>query len=287
MARRPATPTEPQPASLTVDQMRRGIGRIQRRIEELEAFDPLSVRDRFAPEVSTLEKSIDETLIAVFGHDTLDYERYRNARNMDQGPLNYIRKPSLAEVHEYLTNGRVRSVALLRQAIRFLGEEIAEREWSEEPQRITEEAERAFDLTKVFVVHGHDEAAREAVARFIEQIGFEAIILHERPNKGRTIITKFQEEAADVGFAVVLMTPDDIVGDRPRARQNVVFELGFFIGALGPAHVAALVKGDIERPSDFDGVVYISLDTGSWKTALGRELEAAGYTIDWNKVMRA
>lgn len=287
MARRPATPPEPQPASLTVDQMRRGIGRIQRRIEELGAFDPLSVRDRFAPEVSTLEKSIDETLIAVFGHDTLDYERYRNAKNLDQGPLNYIHKPSLAEVHEYLTNGRVRSVALLRQAIRFLEEEIAEREWSEEPQRITEEAERAFDLTKVFVVHGHDEAAREAVARFIEQIGFEAIILHERPNKGRTIITKFRDEAADVGFAVVLMTPDDIVGDRPRARQNVVFELGFFIGALGPAHVAALVKGDIERPSDFDGVVYISLDTGSWKTALGRELEAAGYTIDWNKVMRA
>lgn len=162
-----------------------------------------------------------------------------------------------------------------------------------EPHAPGMQQEQRRDLSKVFVVHGHDGESRLAIARFIEQIGFEAIILHERPNKGRTIITKFREEAADVGFAVVLMTPDDL--GKPnndseakfRARQNVVFELGFFIGALGPERVAALIKGDIERPSDFDGVVYISLDNGGWKTELGRELEAAGYGIDWNKVMRA
>lgn len=79
------------------------------------------------------------------------------------------------------------------------------------------------------------------------------------------------------------MAPDQM---HPRARQNVVFELGFFIGVLGPAHVAALVKGSVERPSDFDGVVYISLEDGSWQTQLGRELQAAGYHVDWNKVMR-
>jgi len=147
------------------------------------------------------------------------------------------------------------------------------------------------DLSKVFVVHGHDGEPREAVARFLERLGFEAIILHERPNKGRTIITKFREEAAGVGFAVVLMTPDDLgraekAHLQPRARQNVVFELGFFIGALGPERVAALVKGNVERPSDFDGVVYISLDDSDWQRRLGEELDAAGYGIDWNKVMR-
>jgi CAP12/Pycsar effector protein, TIR domain len=148
---------------------------------------------------------------------------------------------------------------------------------------------------KIFIVHGHDGETREMVARFIEKIGFEAVILHERPNKGRTIITKFREEAADIGFAVVLMTPDDQGGKtgdaagalRARARQNVVFELGFFIGVLGPERVAALVRGDIERPSDFDGVVYISLENSSWKSDLGKELQAAGYSIDWNKVMGA
>jgi predicted nucleotide-binding protein len=140
------------------------------------------------------------------------------------------------------------------------------------------------------VVHGHDGAPKAEVARFIEKLGFEAIILHERPNKGRALITKFREEADGAGFAVVLMTPDDVgkakdaLDVKSRARQNVVFELGFFIGKIGPERVAALVKGNIELPSDFDGVVYISLDKEDWKTKLGAELKTAGYKIDWNKV---
>jgi predicted nucleotide-binding protein len=145
--------------------------------------------------------------------------------------------------------------------------------------------------SKVFIVHGHDGEAKSEVARFIEKLGPQAIILHELPNKGRTIISKFREEAADVGFAIILMTPDDHGGiaaqnTRPRARQNVIFELGFFIGALRPDKVAALVKGDIERPSDFDGVVYTELDErGAWRWELGKELQAAGFQIDWNKAM--
>jgi len=147
------------------------------------------------------------------------------------------------------------------------------------------------DFTKVFVVHGHDGEPKAEVARFIEQLGFKAVVLHELPNRGRTIITKFREVAAGAGFAVILMTPDDhggIAGQdtRPRARQNVIFELGFFIGTLGPDRVAALVKGGVERPSDFEGVAYTELDaSGAWKQALGQELQAAGFKIDWNKVM--
>ncbi len=144
---------------------------------------------------------------------------------------------------------------------------------------------------KVFVVHGHDEGPREAVARFLVQLDFEPVILHERPNRGRTVITKFQEEAADVGFAVVVMTPDDSGGkagesSQPRARQNVVFELGYFIGVLGPERVVALVKGAIERPSDFEGVVYVSYDTsGGWKMQLGKELATAGFVVDLNAAL--
>ena len=144
---------------------------------------------------------------------------------------------------------------------------------------------------KIFIVHGHDQGPRDAVARFLERMGFEPITLHERPNKGRSIIAKFREEAAEVGFAVVLMTPDDYGGKegaprQARARQNVVFELGFFYGAFGPERVAALIKGDVERPSDFEGVVYISLDEKDWQKELARELKAAGFEIDWNKAMR-
>jgi CAP12/Pycsar effector protein, TIR domain len=142
---------------------------------------------------------------------------------------------------------------------------------------------------KAFLVHGHDEGAREAVARFLERIGFEPIILHEQASQGRTIIEKI-EAHGDVGFAVVLLTPDDVgsVKDgvpQPRARQNVLLELGYFIGRLGRSHVCALKRGKMELPSDFGGVVYEPLDDlGGWKTALGRELRAAGFEIDWNKV---
>jgi Predicted nucleotide-binding protein containing TIR-like domain len=164
-------------------------------------------------------------------------------------------------------------------------------DWVRMKELESEKMVTAVHTNKVFIVHGRDDGTRESVARFIDKLGLEAIILHERPNKGRTIITKFREEAEDVGFAVILMTPDDVgkakdASDlKPRARQNVVFELGFFIGALRPGHVAALVKGEIERPSDFDGVVYISLDEADWQTRLGRELKAAGLDFDTSKLI--
>ncbi len=143
---------------------------------------------------------------------------------------------------------------------------------------------------KVFVVHGRDDAAKHEVARFLERIGLEATILHEQPNAGRTLITKFQEVAKDVAFAIVLMTPDDegaLAGElpQPRARQNVVFELGFFLGKMPAGRVCALVKGDVERPSDFEGVAYIQLDAnGGWKTHLARELAEAQIPFNEKKV---
>jgi predicted nucleotide-binding protein len=140
---------------------------------------------------------------------------------------------------------------------------------------------------QVFLVHGHDEASKQSVARFVEKLGLEVIILHERANKGRTLISKFREESADVGFAIVLITPDDFGAkngsdQKPRARQNVVFELGFFIGALGPERVCALVKGDVEKPSDFEGVAYVGFQDGRWQIDLAKELKAVGYSIDMN-----
>jgi len=149
---------------------------------------------------------------------------------------------------------------------------------------------------RVFVVHGQDEEAKAIVARFISGCGLEPIILHEQPNGGRTIIEKFEKEA-DVGFAVILLTPDDVGGLRrgsdmasedlkPRARQNVILELGYFAGRLGRERVAALKKGDIEMPSDFAGVVWTPMDTAdAWKMSLARELKTAGYEFDLGKAL--
>ena len=144
----------------------------------------------------------------------------------------------------------------------------------------------------VFIVHGHDGEAREAAARFLSQIGFKPIILHEQASRNRTVIEKI-ETHSDVGFAIVLLTPDDEGRARgseklePRARQNVLLELGYFMARLGRERVCALKRGEVEIPSDFAGVVWHEMDAGgAWRTSLGRELDAAGYAIDWNAVMR-
>jgi predicted nucleotide-binding protein len=146
------------------------------------------------------------------------------------------------------------------------------------------------ERVKVFVVHGHDKEISETVARFMERVGFESIILHEQASQGRTIIEKFEAHAS-AGFAIVLLTPDDIGGpkggkQRARARQNVIFELGFFVARLGRGKVCALKRGDVEIPSDFAGVTYIDFDSGDgWRLALARELTSAGYEVNLSKLM--
>ncbi len=147
-----------------------------------------------------------------------------------------------------------------------------------------------LDLSKVFIVHGHDELLKTEVARFIEQLNLEAIILHEQASSGKTIIEKI-EEYSNVGFGIVLYSPCDIGAInkqdydlKPRARQNVVFEHGFLIGKIGRKNVCALVKGDIEKPNDISGVVYISVEN-EWRLTLAKELRNSGYVIDMNEVV--
>lgn len=148
---------------------------------------------------------------------------------------------------------------------------------------------------KVFLVHGRDEAAKHAVARFLEtRVGLDVVILSERPNKGRSILTKFQEESGGTAFAVILMTPDDLGHLRHellppgspapvammRPRQNVIFEMGFFIGQLGVERVCALVPPGVEYPSDYDGIVYVPFDDAEgWQRKLVTELHAANVPV--------
>ena len=100
------------------------------------------------------------------------------------------------------------------------------------------ETRKKSDSEKVFLVHGHDNELKETVARFLEKIGLIPIILHEQASKGQTIIEKF-EEHSNVSYAIVLMTPDDVGNLKSnkgklnqRARQNVIFELGYFLDNL-------------------------------------------------------
>jgi predicted nucleotide-binding protein len=148
---------------------------------------------------------------------------------------------------------------------------------------------------QVFVVHGHDEEMKSTVARALEKLGLQPIILHEQPDKGRTVIEKFIGHS-EVPFAIVLFSPDDMAyrvnaqpeTARPRARQNVVLELGFFLGKLGRANVLVLHRQapNFELPSDYAGVLFKPFDAnGAWRSELVRELKAAGFQVSADNLL--
>lgn len=281
-------------ANLSVDQMRKGIARLERLIVEIEAFDATQLTKRWSSAQKALEATIKGTLTSVFGHETVESRRYFRATSLDHGSFSiggrggYGESSEASEARKYVTDGKLEAIQILQSAIKWLKDEIVDA--TENTPVAVPALNAALTSQKIFIVHGHDDAARLTIARFIERIGFEAIILSEQANQGRTIIEKI-EAHSDVGFAIVLLTADDVGGKTadslsPRARQNVLLELGYFIAKLTRQRVCTLRKGDVEIPTDFAGVVWEALDDGgAWKTALARELRAAGYEIDWNKVM--
>ena len=155
--------------------------------------------------------------------------------------------------------------------------------------KVPNKAVIARNKRKVFIVHGHDNEVKQEVARFLERLNVEPIILHEQASSGMTIIEKIEYYSNDADFALVLYTPCDLgrgaletkVPARNRARQNVVFEHGYLMAKFGRENVCALVKGDIEIPNDTSGVVYVDLDVaGAWRIEVTKELKAAGYAVN-------
>jgi predicted nucleotide-binding protein len=299
MARRPAKSVPPPAPILNGDQIRRRIEGLERCIEELKAFDPQAVQKRYdVPEVVAIEASIREALGSAFGHGTDRFNLFKDAADLDQGPHTMRIAPAFGrgpmpdydaqdaiDARRYFAEGKVRSINLLTRAIRALNDDLADL-----PAAPAEASEHTALRNKVFVVHGHDEAALQAVARFLEKLELEAIVLREQPDAGRTIIEKFEHFAGQVGFAVVLLTPDDVAGKpgepvtAARARQNVIYELGYFAGKLGRGRACLLRKGSVEIPSDLYGVIYKELDPNNgWKMELVKELKAANLDFDANK----
>jgi predicted nucleotide-binding protein len=150
------------------------------------------------------------------------------------------------------------------------------------------------DLTnKVFVVHGHDAAAKNELETLLREMGLEPIVLHRKADEGSTIIEKF-EKHADVGFAFILMTPDEVAflakdqnlpeSERKsefRARPNVIFEFGYFVGRIGRNRTCCIYSGDVTVPSDLAGLLYKKYTNSIEEVAysLQKELRAAGYEL--------
>ncbi len=174
----------------------------------------------------------------------------------------------------------------VKEILNICMEELLEQEKQEKNTASSPTTETLYSYSKVFIVHGHNGELKQSVARLIEKQGIEPIILDEQVNQGRTIIEKF-EGNSDVGGAICLFTADDLgrkngEEEKARARQNVVFEAGYFMGKLGRDHVVIIAEPEIELPSDLLGIVYSN--DKDWKFAVLKELKAMGYPIDMNKL---
>ena len=147
---------------------------------------------------------------------------------------------------------------------------------------------------KIFVVYGHDEIARTQLESLLRRWDLEPIILDQQASAGQTIIEKLEEYTADVGYAIVLATPDDEgkakteTTTKSRVRQNVVLELGMFLAKLGRERVAILLKeaSNFERPSDIQGLIYSPFQNRVDEVSLNliRELTRQGYNIDTSRI---
>lgn len=289
MARK-SIPTAPPSRVLNKNDLENAVRSIQRRIDDLNAFDISLVKKRFDPRANALQDKIAATLADIFGNDTVEFRRH-SVGSLDNLTVYDERDYTTSQLQASYNQGIEAAVTQLESLRDLLIERIADMTGAAPTPAPSVPQKRSVGK-RVFIVHGRDEAAKESVARFLERLNLTPLILHEQPSGGDTIIEKLLAHL-NVDFALVLLTPDDVgslISESPtlksRARQNVVFELGLFVGALGRKQVCALHKGDVELPSDYQGILYIPMDdAGGWKLLLAREMRHAGLDVDMNKAV--
>lgn len=263
----------------------RGIEKIRRRIAEI-----MKLKDDRVPwddgRKNAVEVNVRETVRDIFGSQSPEF---RDFEYFTINTGNFIGGSDYEYNQIFVNEGIPYSIALLEGLISRLEEKREDLPDLAKNDTANKVIQPSGTTRRVFLVHGHDEEAKQSVARFLEKLQLEPVILQEQPNEGRTIIEKF-EKNADVEYAIILLTPDDVgyPKDKPneassRARQNVILELGYFVGRLSRKRVCALCKGSVEIPSDYHGVLYLPMDDADgWKLKLAREIKQSGLSIDLN-----
>lgn len=261
---------------------------LKRYFHEIDNLYEIGLRSRSSEFIRWLQNT-NIAITRIFGPGHQNEERFGN---ISFEALDLYNRPSNDDLHAY-RNGLRTAAGLLLSMIDQLSlhEEL-------QPSANSQTSSQAVSR-KIFVVHGHDEGARDKVARFLSSMDFEPVILNEKPNQGKMILEKL-EVHSDCTFAVVLVTGDDegreipqsdeekqtLNNLRPRARQNVIFEMGYLLGRLKRERVCVLIKGEVELLSDIDGFVYTSFDQyGGWKRDIAKELHAAGFEISKEKYL--
>ena len=241
-----------------------------------------------SPEFRKWKRDTEVAIQNTFGQESDHIKEYRRIRYTPLAPLVVV-----AGMPTHMDSAKKRAYARgLDSAAMLLASMIDEINEYWEDDTSTAKPFQATQPSTVFVIHGRDDDTKNTVARFLEKLDLRPVILHEQPSLGRTIIEKFEDHAAPA-FAVALLTPDDVGAFerdrddlRPRARQNVVFEFGYLIGKIGREKVCAIVRGDVEIPSDCNGVIYIAMEEhDTWKLNLVQEIKAAGLDVDANRIL--
>lgn len=166
-----------------------------------------------------------------------------------------------------------RALDTIKNAQNFLLDNAISPETSQIQTKVAPVTKGTVPPLNIFIVHGHDDIAKLELKNYLQNTLHlsEPIILHEKPNHGQSIMEKFEKYALDAALAFVLLTPDDILaaqddekGKIYRARQNVIFELGYFLGLMGrkEGRVILLYKGILDIPSDISGLIYINISSG-------------------------
>ena len=258
--------------------------RLRIALDKIPALKP-ERRRTASPQFEKWWRNTEIAIVGTFGDKGRHIKDFREPRY----PMRiYTRLSSEQELQDIYLEMLNSLASVLESMIEEIEEYWPDESYSQVSEKTPKGTRQMSD--KVFIVHGKDTGTKDTVARFLQGLNLNPVVLQELPSKGRTIIEKF-EDHAQIGFAVILFTPDDFggheseIGDpKPRARQNVIFELGFFIGKLGRSNTCVLFKDDVEIPSDYTGVEYIPLDDANgWKLKLITELQSAGFDVDANQ----
>jgi predicted nucleotide-binding protein len=259
-----AIPKAPLPrADLTPNRMRQGISRLERCIAIIEAFDPQTIQTPHdTSKAEELSASVDGALVQTFGDDTADYRRYSNAKYFSW-PLSMARPTPIPKIQESLAKCRARSLALLRQAVSFLKQEL---ELSGNGVA-TEKSDAGSALpsigTNIFIGHGRSLAWRDLKEFLKDRLGlsvdeFNAVAVAGIPTQER--LCEMLDSAA---FAFLIMTAEDEqLEGKVRARENVVHELGLFQGRLGFKRAIVLLEEGCEQFSNIHGLGQIRFPKG-------------------------
>ena len=263
------------------------IGRLQRQLDEIPG---LKLLKRDSSEFTKWERDTKVAIANTFIEPSNHANHINEFDDISYVPAVSIANGTLAAQYQnaYIS-GLNSAAAILTSMINEIQEY-----WPDNPQQTSiaeaSESQQLVNTNRVFVIHGRDHGTRDTVKSFLQKLELDPVILEEQPDQGLTTIEKFEQNASG-GFVVALLTPDDVGGPsaselKPRARQNVVFELGYFVRAFGRNRVRALIKGNVEIPSDYAGVLYLPMDeSGGWQMRLIREMNSAGFNIDANRAL--